>query len=430
MHRMEGHLQADAAIIGGGLTGLLLASALLAEGMQVAVLTTGHDHCNCSAAASVLCHGAQLEQIRRIHGVQSAASNAAALFEQLQSLTVRPVPYIRPTPVYLYARTPAELPLLQRRQALFSNLNIPVSIAPDAGGCPFPVELSLTAQDGCLANVPGWIRALKAQILRCGGRLLTIDRLIGLESTRIYTPQGWVEAPRIIHADGIPAGLKDKRLLMLLENHTHLHSRMEGDYPLHSVQLPVSTGMTLLPDASGLTVHFDAGPCGARQAQENESCFEPLLTRLLPDHRMVAFGHACEEVTLDGLPVVGALSGSHHLCAAGCREVLSAMHAAAALYRLVLGRSRPDDAAFAPDRPLPAGLANRRRAHLAAHNTLSLLHPGAPVCPHCGCRMRYAACSAAWGCPACGSVFDMLGHHRSGPSLKQAQVSALQRPDI
>lgn len=430
MNRLEGHLQVDAAIVGGGLTGLLLASALLREGMQVAMLETGSTAHSCSPVAALPAHGAELDKLRRIHGAASAAAYAAALFEQLQTLAVSRVPYIRPSPVYLYARTPAELPLLHRRQELFSRLNIPVSIAPDAGGCPFPAELSLVAQDGCLADVPGWIRALKAQILRSGGRLLVIDRLNGLEPTRIYTPQGWVEAPRIIHTDGIPAGLTDKHLLMLLENHMILHSRMEGGYPLHSVQLPLSTGLTLLPDAAGLTVRYCTGPCGTKQMQENEARFEPLLTRLLPDFRESAIWHVCEETTLDGLPVIGILPGSRHFCAAGCRNVLSAMHAASLLHRLLLGRSRPDDAAFAPDRTLPAGVLNRRRARLAAHHAVSLLHPGTPVCPHCGSRMRYAALSARWGCPACGSAFDMLGHHKSGPSLKQAKVSALQRPDI
>lgn len=428
MGKCSGLCRADAAIVGGGLTGLLLGASLTHEGMRVVILDAGSGASQACTGAATIMIAPVLQRIEAVHGAEAARQHASALQSQLTALTTAPLPYVQETPVYAFALH-RELEHLKAQHALLMRMGLPVSIAPDAGGCPFPVALALVMQGQALVDVPRWMAALRTQILRSGGSIYGNSRVISVEDSRVCTAHGRAEAPLIILATGKPIGLRDRRLLSLLETHLIARCSLTGPFPLHSIQRAIQPdGLTLLPAAGEITAVWDMGRLGVRRQQARLKQFTRELEQRLPDWSRSELTFAPEVFSLDGLPVIGTLPGSRVLCACGYNGcgVLGAMHAASLLTRRILGHSRPEDAAYSPDRKLPAGSL---RPPVQTH-ALGLLRRSAPPCPHCSCRMRYSIPAQEWECPWCGSAYTMLGHVLSGPAMRPAKVTVRQRPDL
>lgn len=431
MDRLERVYRADAAIVGGGLTGLLLASALTQAGMQVAVVDASEDRSEPDfCAASMLC-APVLARIESAYGLDEARQYASNLQTQLQALMAAPLPYVRESTGYAYAFRD-HLPELECQHALLLALQIPVSIAEDAGGCPFPVELSLTAQ-AALIDKARWQDALTSAVRCRGGQIFRNSRVIDLRSGQVFTQHGRVEAPQIILTTGKPLGLRTKALLALLESRRMIQCSLTGDVPLYSVQQPVSgDGLAFVPTPEGINAVWDAGRLGIPAQQERLLAFDSTLRRLLPDWKHGEFRYAQAVHSLDGLPIIGPLPDSQALCIAGTDGcgVLGAMHAAEVMARRILGHALPEDALYLPDRRIPKTILRPQMQRCTRIYLRGLLRRGAPACSHCGCRMRYSIATQCWECPYCGSCFTMLGQALCGPGIRSAQVSILQRPDL
>ncbi len=430
MNRLEGLHRADAVILGGGLTALLTAAALTEDGMQVIGVGVSAENIPPIQTGTIL-QGATFARIAAVHGLTAAARYAHALQDHLQLLLSRPLPYVQTMPVYAYARLPQELPLLEKQHALLRELQLPVAAAPDAGGCPFPVELSLTADAQAWIDMVKWCEALQADIRRKGGRLYAASPIRSMELHRICTVHGCAEAAHVILIGDRPAGHRARRLLALLESRLLTCSSLTSAYPLHSCQLPVAEdGLSLLPTSTGAIVLGDAGQLGIRDQNDRLSRFGQSLQYRLPDWTPGPTAYAAISLPSDGLPLIGTLPGSGLLCAAGCdHSPLAAMHSAAVLVRRIRGRMQPEDALYAPDRRLPAHVMRRQMQQISILQLRNLLRSG-PACSLCGCHMRYIADPQWWVCPVCGSVFSMLGQIIGGPAVQPAQVSVLQRPDL
>lgn len=425
MGQLLGLRRADAAIVGGGLTGLLLGASLAQEGLRVAILEAGDGLCGPAAEGASLSCGTALARVEAHYGPEIARLYACAMQEQLSALMAAPLPYARQAACYTYARQRADLPSLEQHHALYTRFGLPVHIAPDAGGCPFPVELSLISQ-GMVVDVPQWMAALRGSIRRLGGRVYLHSRVIGFDGPQLCTEQGAVRAPLIVLTTGIPLGLHDKALLALLESRCIARCTMTTDAPLHSLQQPVGAALTLCPTPGGALVSADIGPLGSRRQHQGALQFERSLRCLLPDWQPDAIQYTRRVLSGDGLPVIGALPSSRMLCAAGYGGfgILGAMHAAQVLTRRILGRALPEDALFSPSRRVPPALLRRQSAVKWASNLLR-----GPACSHCGCRMRYFTPASRWECPLCGSACTMLGQPLWAPGMAPTEVSPRQRPN-
>lgn len=431
MERLEGVCHAEAAIVGGSITGLLLASSLSLAGMKVC-LVDARD----SPAADEYCIASMLgarglTRAEAIHGLDTARLYASGLQTQLHALLNAPLPYVRKTPGYTYALEDG-LPQLDMQHALLLRLQSPVSIAPDAGGCPFPVSLSMMA-GAAVISMAAWQEALVAAIRRQGGRIYFGSRVIGMRDGQIITRHGCVEAPQIVWTIGKPPGLRQKALLALLESRRQVRCTLTGGTPLYSCQQPVDEhGLTFYPVPEGITALWDASRLGMPAQQERLCAFERTLHRLLPDWSSGEFQYTQAVISLDGLPFIGQLPEPQMLYISGTDGdgVLSAMLAAEVMARRILGHARPDDMLYRPDRHIPEVFLRAQTQHLTRIRLRSMLRRKAPVCTHCGCRMRYSIAVQCWECPLCGSCYTMLGQLLCGPGIADAQASVRQRPNL
>ena len=428
--KMPGLITADAAILGGGLTGLLLASSLCSEGLRVVVLEC--HPASCEYGAATLMTPAAYSRMIAIHGADAARQYVSALQSQLHALTAVPLSYVQELPACLYARQEAAQPALLRLYEQLASLHLAVQIASDTGSCPFPVAQSLLMQGQAAVHLSRWQHALRREIRRHGGKLYPVSRRLTLEGRSIHTPHFSVDAPHIILTTEIPLGLQDKHLLALLESRLIAHCDLTSPHPLHSAQFPVLPDeITLLPTPAGAMALWDAGPVGSRTQQSSLIKFIHRLNALLPDYKREEIHFHTAVSTLDGLPIIGRLPASGLLCASGfgTHEVLGAMHAADVLSRRILGKASPADALYAPDRSLPASIRRKAYRRIAGLYAATALRWYVPACAHCRCQMRYSTALQRWECPLCGTCYTILGQPISGPGIRTARVSLRQRPD-
>ena len=422
----------DAVIIGGGLTGFLLGAALADAGMQAAVLSLqGRTASPITEAATLLCPP-MLARIQSAYGPDTARTHIQALQEQLRALTAFPLPYVQPLSAYAFTQTEAEATALTQQRDFLSGMLLPVSSAPDAGACPFPVTSALSLAGQATVNLPMWIDALRVSIRRLGGMIYDDVRLLSLNGMEIQTAQGRFEAPRIILATDKPLGLHSRRLLALLESRVCLHAKLTASWPMSGLHIASDGGCRLLPAPDGAWALWAAGRVGSRQLAHQHRRFQDYLSSRMPDWQHDGIQHTVQTFSTDGLPFIGTLPGTQYLfaCGYGGCPVLGAMHAADVLTRRLTGRLRPEDRLYAPDRAIPGMLVKRSvRRNVFRYGT-GMLRLNAPACAHCGCRMRYFPPGQSWGCPWCGSEFSFIGQPVSGPAIHSAGVSIGHfRPD-
>lgn len=430
---LSGVVSADAAVVGGGWMGLTAAAALAAKGLRVA-LVEGDSLPQDQALSAMPGTAETLERIAAWHGLSAARSYAARLKRVTASLAgwLSGLAAFHEADFYTFARTPGALPALQAERRLLLAVGLRADDAPDAGGCPFPVERSIR-RPGLLIDGPMLQSALVNRIRSGGGRIFCRSRVLNLSATQVFTADGRVDAPRVLLCTGKPLGLRSARLLSLLETRTLLRCPMRPDVPLHSPQRSVNAGNpTLIPEPGGACALWDAGRTGAREALARTAQFRRSLARLLPDWEAGEVQFRQEVHPLDGLPVIGSFRapGGQLLCASGLGgpELSCRVMAAQSLCRHALGLARPSDRVFSPARRLPYRHRSGALLLLRKHRALMALHQRAPRCSHCSCRLRWFPAAAWWGCPACGSAYGMLGRRLSGPALRDAAISAAQRP--
>jgi len=430
---LTGVIRADAVVIGGGWTGLTAAAALAAKGLRVVLAEGGTlpEETVLSALPGTV------ESLRRVsvcRGNDATRTYAGMLTRVMASLPgwfSGRVPFYE-ADFHTYARTARTLPALEDERQLLHSAGLHAEYAPDAGGCPFPVERSLR-RAGLLIDAQALKAVLIRQIHRAGGRVFCQSRVVNLSGGQIFTTEGRIDAPRVLLCTGKPLGLSSTRLLALLETQTLLQCRLIPDVPLLSPQRSAMTGgLRLIPGSGSVSLCWMAGRTGTRTEQERAAHIRNALPRLFPDWEAEEPHFRQEIHPLDGLPVIGQwrAGGKEIILAAGLGEpeLTSRVLAAQVLCRLTLGLPRPADRLFSPSRRLPYRLRSHALMQLRKHRTLMALHRRAPSCSHCGCHLRWFPAADWWGCPACGSAFGMLGRRLSGPALRDASIAARQRP--
>lgn len=432
---LRGALQADVVIVGGGLTGISCAAMLSALGVKVVLLEARH----LGRGASWNCTGKVTSQLGGIYqtiadaaGMDAAAAYARLIREGILSVKELCSRLHIPTQehsVYVFAETIDDLPALQRMFELQKRLGLPVAKAPDAGGCPFPVELALVTDHQLLLAPLPYLLALADFAQSQGCRIFENSPVRELDGRQVLTPTGMVEAATIVLATGSPIGCMSLPRLCMMQQRTCMVVTLEGGAPLLNSHLSVQPDeLTLRPTHTGALLAWDLGRTGDSQRERRQRILHRTITALLPDMH-VQESHIRQDVwSGDGLPLIGPIKPqqSHILMATGYSGwgVLNSHLAAKCITGHITGHPLPEANLFRPDRPSPKlGEALRiTKAYLGGLGRLS-----APTCPHMAGKLRYDPDSQRWECPCHGSTFTTMGENLDGPAMHNAEVSAKQR---
>lgn len=463
---LEGVRQAEVAVIGGGMAGVLTAALLAEDGADVVVLEAGQvgsGQTGNTTAKVTSQHGAIYRKLEAEHGAEAARlyglANEHAIGQYRALIARRRICCDwEETPAYLYSTEGG--PALAEEADAQIRAGLPAQLTEDSG-LPFPVHGAVRCDSQAMFHP---LRLLYA--LAGGLSVYENTRVLEVEGDQVRTPGGVVRAGQIIFACHYP--------FLNVPGYYFLRMHQERSYVTALSGAPKLPGMYYSIDPGGLSLRpagefLLLGGGGHRTGENRSGGRYDALSRsaalAFPGARECTRWSAQDCVTLDALPYIGQFSSStpNWWVATGFGKwgMTLSMVSALLLRDLVAGHGAADWAeVFSPQRFTPAASAASflkegghavkglgKELFASARCLAEGLPPGhggvveaegkkvglykAPDggaylvdirCPHLGCQLEWNPDEASWDCPCHGSRFDCRGHLLSGPAQTNLQA--------
>ena len=416
---LDGDLNTDTLILGGGMAGLLCAHYLDRAGVDYALVEAGRlcgGVTGNTTAKLTFQHGLLYGKLLRTFGPERARlyleANRAALgrFREL----CRDIDCdFQERDAYVYAG--GDCRELDRELEALSRLGFPAELVrtpelpmPTAGALKFPKQ----AQFHPLKFAAAIARDL---------RIFEDTKVLELGRGTAVTNRGTIRAKRMIVATHFPLLNKHGAYFLKLYQHRSYVLALENAGSLPGMYVDQKeTGLSFRNSGELLLLggggHRTGKPGGGWRELEN------FAQRHYPQARIATRWATQDCMTLDGVPYVGQYSRRTEglYVATGFNKwgMTSSMAAAELLADLLLGRANPYEELFCPSRSV-------LRPQLAANawqSALGLLTPTAPRCPHMGCALKYNAQEHSWDCPCHGSRFGGDGELLDNPATDDKRM--------
>ena len=464
---LKDDLKVDVAIIGGGITGLLCARQMAAEGLEVAVLEAGRVGESSTGNSTGNLYALVGERHGKLDRDMAAAvcearATGVDLIESLVDEHRLDCGFVR-CPWVMYADDEADRSALEQARdlAVHAGLTVERSAPP----LPFPVSASIAVEGQAQFDPLRFVKGLACALAQrgCAIHEQTRSYAVDAEDGRITTRAGYVKAGIIELATNTPNG----RLLLHGELTVNREYGVAG--PVRGDLLePGIFWRAGEPQRSLRTYTYEGRPhlivvgeshrTGAdedtRAHHEALAAFARERFGVTAQYRWSAQNYRAA----DGLPYIGRSAlGDKVLVATGFAADGLTYGAVAArlLARLVAGRDDPLLERFDPRRKPSLGAAKElvtEGGHMlkalardipgTAHGTAEALLPGearivehggeklaahrdeagrlhvvSAVCTHLQCLVRWNTAERSWDCPCHGSRFSPDGTVLEGPAL-------------
>lgn len=458
---LTGNIKTEAAIIGGGMSGLLTAFLLQERGVETVVLEAekigGGQTKNTTAKLSSqhnLIYGRLILDVGAEQATQYARANEEAIGAYRRIAEERQIDCeLENFPTYLYSTNPLDVARLEQEARAAGSLGIPAEFITQAG-LPFPIAGAVKFQNQAQFHPLKFLKGLSKEL-----KIFENSRAIRLEGNRIVTEGGSVKADHIVFACHYPfvnfPGLYFARM------------HQERSYVLALDGAQQMDGLYLGIDAEGLSFRNYQNLLllggGGHRTGENSlggkyASLRERAAELYPQSRELTCWSAQDCVSLDGLPYIGRFSASepHWYVATGFAKwgMTSSMVAARLLSDEITGRKNPDAEVFSPQRfhvgasmdtlITDSGKAVKglfKQAFALPEAELAAIDKGeagiidcggekagayrdgagevfafSTRCPHLGCQLSFNPDEKSWDCPCHGSRFDCRGRLLDGPA--------------
>lgn len=210
---LKGRAEADFAIIGGGIVGIIAARLLKDRGHRVAVIESGrvgHGVTGRTTAKITAQHSLFLNRIEQCHG-----ENAARIYAEANRAGVGLIADLvgrcglacdfEPADSFVYATTKDGSEKLEEECAAANKAGLPMEIVADAG-LPYPVSSALRLSDQAQFQPVSFVAELAATLVGDGSQLFEHSPVIDWSETGIQTAEGSVSARNVIMATHLPLG--------------------------------------------------------------------------------------------------------------------------------------------------------------------------------------------------------------------------------
>lgn len=454
---LNGDIEADVAVIGGGMAGILAAYQLEQAGVHTVLLEAeriGGGQTKNTTAKITSQHGMFCHTFIEKKGKETAKlyvqANQAAVEEYRRIIGKEQIPCdLRVTDSYVYSRNEEKL---KKETESARELGIDASFerqieipVPCAGAVRFPGQ----AEFHPLKFIEGLAGKLN---------IYESTPVKEVERNRIRTAGGTVLAGKIIFATHFP--------FVNFPGMYFARTHQERSYVLALEQAGILNGMYIGDGEDKLSFRqYDRyillGGQGHRTGENREggryAKLQEQAKALYPDCRVAAYWSAQDCITADKIPFIGRYAPDRPdwLVASGFQKwgMSSSMISAMLLRDLVCGIDNPYSAVFDPSRfsaeEVPqimrdTGMAvkglTKRFFHIPDETAAALerghgaivdtpqgkagvykteegeLFQVDIVCPHLGCELSWNPDEKTWDCPCHGSRFDYKGNLLEGPA--------------
>lgn len=454
--RLSGDIQADAAVIGGGMAGILTAHFLAEAGLKTVVLeanTVGSGQTGRTTAKITSQHGLIYEpllyRLGQERAWQYARANGAAVEQYKKMIREKKIDCdFGECAACLYAEEDWES--IAREYEAAQQLEIPCDYC-ESTELPFPVERVLCFFD------QGHFHPLK--FLKAVAEPLTVyehTKVLETEKNRIRTTKGTVTAEKIIFCSHYP--------FLNIPGYYFLRMHQERSYVIALENAGKFQNMYYGIDGEALSLRMQGETLllggGSHRAGDNREGgkyqrLRDAAKRYWPEAWETASWSAQDCMTLDGIPYIGVFSRTspNWYVATGFQKwgMSGSMAAAMILSDLIVKGENPWAEVFSPQRfhltlsaatlwqdtvqavkgltlgafasqpgkPQEASAPrskNPQGKDLAGEGDPDAAHSPAPRCPHLGCRLSWNPDEETWDCPCHGSRFDRQGTLLEGPA--------------
>lgn len=460
---LPGDMQTDIAVIGAGMAGVLIASALQETGRRVVVLEAqriaGGQTRN--TTAKLTCQHALLyEKLTRTLGPnkarQYAQANAAALEEYRRIISAQGIECdLEQRDAYVYGTDAARL---RKEAEAAAALGLPASFVEEAK-LPFPTAGAVRFANQAQFHPLKFLQAISEPLT-----IYENTSVQSVEEDQLITSRGRVQAEQIVFACHFPfvnfPGIyfarmhQERSYVIALENASQMDGMWigaeQGSYSFRNY------GPLLLLGGGGHR-------CGENSVGGRYADLRQKAAQWYPGSREVAHWSAQDCVTADSVPYIGPYAASHPnwYVATGFQKwgITSSMVAAMLLRDRICGKENPWAEVFDPGRfdeknltglaqesgqavkglakqlfQIPAeaakelppghgGIVFWKGKKLGVYKDESgALWPVDIRCPHLGCQLEWNPDELSWDCPCHGSRFDYLGRLISGPAQEGVTI--------
>jgi glycine/D-amino acid oxidase-like deaminating enzyme/nitrite reductase/ring-hydroxylating ferredoxin subunit len=479
---LSGTIEADVAIVGGGIVGVTAARMLQDRGLTVALAEggrIGEGVTGKSTAKVTSQHNLALTTIERKFGADGARIYAEANEAGLRTIAELAARHgiacaFERRPAFTYTLDESEVSRLEEEVEAARRFGLPASMTRDAG-LPFAVKAAMRWEDQAQFHPTQYLKGLAAAVAGDGGRLFEKSRVIDWDPHRIATQGGEVKARHVVMATHLPLG---KIGYFFAENYPHMHAvmmgRAEPGRVPQGMYLSVETprhSMRGHRDSGGHCWMIFTGPSFKHGDVEAERAGFREIEAFAARHFGVEaeYRWTNEDYTpMDHAPFVGRSSsfGDAYYVATGFNAwgITNGTAAAMLIADMIAGRDNPWLALFDATRIKPAASAREfasgtaataghliggylaRKPHefdavgrgegkvlkIDGHNVAAWrdesgeVHAVSAVCTHMGCLVGWNETDRSWDCRCHGSRFAADGTVMHGPAVAPLESVAVE----
>ena len=462
--RLSGDLTAEAAVIGGGLAGVLIARRLQEAGLRTVVLEAsrvGSGQTKNTTAKITSQHGMiyhrLIQQLGKEKARQYADANQSAVEEYRRLVGAEGIDCgFTEAPAWLYSTSGREMLELEYKAA--ECLGIPAALETDTE-LPFPVAAALRFDRQARFHPLAFLGVVAEPL-----EIYEETRVKTVEENRVVTDGGVVTADHIIFACHYP--------FLNLPGYYFLRMHQERSYVIALEHVPKMEGMYLGVDGDGLSFRPQDSLIllggGSHRTGENSTGghyqkLRQAAKKFWPESREVAHWSAQDCMPLDGVPYIGRFAAStpNWYVATGFQKwgMTSSMVSAMLISDLIVTGKSPWEEVFSPQRFTPGAAGKAlvretvqsvkglsRKFFAPSRADIEELPPGhggvvecdgekvgvykdeegetylvSVSCPHMGCQLEWNPDEKSWDCPCHGSRFDYRGNLIDNPAQEDLE---------
>jgi glycine/D-amino acid oxidase-like deaminating enzyme/nitrite reductase/ring-hydroxylating ferredoxin subunit len=475
---LEGEIEADVAVIGGGIVGVTTARMLTDRGLKVALVEArrvGEEVTGKSTAKITSQHNIAYTIIEKKFGEEGARLYAEANESGVRTICELAARHdlacnLERKRAFTYTRDDDEVERIEAEAGLAIRLGLPALLTRETG-LPFAVKAAMRWDGQAQFHPTRYVKGLAATLAGDGCRVFEQSRVTDWDPHRIATGRGAVKARHVVMATHLPLGQTG---LFYAEAYPHMHPVIMGradparvppgmyisvETPRHSMRGhrdDESREWMIFTGPSFKHGHVDA----ERESFEDLEGFAREHFGVEADYRWTN-----EDYTpMDHAPFIGWSSslGDCYLVATGFNAwgISNGTAAAILIADLIEGRDNPWLKLFDATRVKPIAGAKEfaaGTASTASHmvggylarkpHSFDALRPGeaavlkidgsnvagyrdeagalhalSAVCTHMGCLVGWNETDRSWDCPCHGSRFALDGGIIHGPAVKPLEA--------
>lgn len=430
---LPGDTKVTAAVIGGGMAGILTAYALRQKGVDCIVLeadTIGSGQTGNTTAKITSQHNLIYDTLIQRIGEEKASKYAA--INQLAIETYRTL--IKELQIdcdftdcraYLYAHDNSDA--LEKEFTAASSLGLPAGLTTKTE-LPFPVGSALYFEKQARFHPLKFLNAIAEQLT-----VYEHTPVRKVEDNLLTTDYGTVEAKTIIFACHYPfVNIPGYYFLKLYQERSY-ETAINCSQEMEHMYLGIDRDKLSFRGEKNLILIGGGGHRTGQNTQGDQ--YEHLFSsaeKYWPGCVETAKWSAQDCMTLDDIPYIGRYghsTGNWYVATGfGKWGMTSSMVSAMILSDIITGKHNSCEEVFSPHRGASLAAAGgffKQGCHAvsgllgSASTFVKEKNPGLSMrCPHLGCHMTWNADEESFDCPCHGSRFDRDGKLLDGPSQK------------